>query len=693
MKRSVSFLVMLLCILAPVLPAGAQLRIVTYNTANGTFPSGNDYLPRTGMDNVLQAIGDEVTNGISKPVDVFIFQEHDEPYTTTQAFVDLLDGLYGAGTYGRSTVITGPTYTDNIRQTLVYNTNTVSLIGETVFGATGSSYAARQTARFQLRPVGYDSTADFYVYNSHYKASTGSTNEARRDYEANFIRTDADALGQGAHAIYAGDFNMYSSNEPAYQTLLSNGNGQAFDPINTPGNWNNNYTYRAVHTQSPHDGSDGLVTGGMDDRFDFQLVTGEMLDNEGMSYIPDSYHTFGNNGTTYNQAVNAAGNTYPLSQSLLDDLAHVSDHLPVVADYQLPAKMGVQVGSLPSTVIVGASVDIDITVTNVAPVTFANGADELDYNVFGTGVVTGSDSGIADPLAAGNDHTLSLDTATAGYFVGTAQTQATSQGAADAAFSENIAALIFDHAEASFSDSSDLDSLTIDFGSVPVGGVIETAFDLFNLEQTENFTADLDLDSISGLGDTDVLTTNLAAFNGLAAGQSDSFIASFDTSTLGDFSVTYTLMLSDEDLPGAQDQNLVLNLLGEVVADALPGDLDGDGYVGLDDLDIILNNWNQNLPPADNRADPSGDHYVGLDDLDIVLNHWNEGIPPTPGVTLSGTTLSGTTLPGATLPGASLPGASLPGASLPGAIPEPTAAALLLLGGFALANRRVSSVQ
>ncbi len=65
-----------------------------------------------------------------------------------------------------------------------------------------------------------------------------------------------------------------------------------------------------------------------------------------------------------------------------------------------------------------------------------------------------------------------------------------------------------------------------------------------------------------------------------------------------------------------------------LVSASIPGDLNGDGFVGLDDLDIILSAWNQNVPPADSAADPSGDGFVGLDDLDIVLNHWNEGTPP-----------------------------------------------------------------
>ena len=662
MKRSTSLLMMSLCILAPVLPAKAQLRIVTYNTANGTFPSGNNYLPRTGMDNVLQAIGSESTNGIARPIDVLILQEQDDPDTTTQAFVGLLDGLYGAGTYAHSTVITQPIYTDNIRQTLIYNTHTVSLIDEKTFGITGSNYAARQTARFQLRPVGYDSSADFYVYDDHYKAGYYADDQARRDFEANTVRNDADALGQGASIIYAGDYNIESSNEAMYQTLTSTGNGQAFDPINTPGNWYNNSYYAAVHTQSPHDGSDGLVTGGMDDRFDFQLVTGELLDSEGMSYIQGSYHAFGNNGTTFNHAVNYYTNTYPVSQSVLDDLAHVSDHLPVVADYQLPAKMAAQVGNTTYLAIVGANVDVPVTVANAAPVQSANGADELDYNVSGSGVVTGSDSGTAYALQSGNVHSLSLDTSQAGLKTGSVQAQATSQSAANASFDQAINAIIFDHANASFSDSSDQDVLTIDFGSVNVGGVIDAAFDLSNLEQTPVFTADLDLDSIDGTGDTAALWTNLAAFSGLEAGLSNAFLASFDTSAPGDFSAAYTLSLSDQDLPGATGQTLTLQLIGQVLAASLPGDLNGDGYVGLDDLQFILDHWNQNVTLGDpllgDVTGPGGvpDGYVGLDDLQIILDHWNTGTP-SPGQPQTN-------------------------------IPEPASAAMLLLTAAACLNQR-----
>jgi hypothetical protein len=60
----------------------------------------------------------------------------------------------------------------------------------------------------------------------------------------------------------------------------------------------------------------------------------------------------------------------------------------------------------------------------------------------------------------------------------------------------------------------------------------------------------------------------------------------------------------------------------------LTGDLNGDGFVGIGDLNIVLGNWNLNVPPGDPLADPSGDLFVGIEDLNTVLGTWNNGTPP-----------------------------------------------------------------
>jgi hypothetical protein len=61
----------------------------------------------------------------------------------------------------------------------------------------------------------------------------------------------------------------------------------------------------------------------------------------------------------------------------------------------------------------------------------------------------------------------------------------------------------------------------------------------------------------------------------------------------------------------------------------IDGDLDGDGFVGITDLNIVLGAWNQNVTAGDPMmGDPSGDGFVGIEDLNVVLGNWNAGTPP-----------------------------------------------------------------
>jgi hypothetical protein len=61
----------------------------------------------------------------------------------------------------------------------------------------------------------------------------------------------------------------------------------------------------------------------------------------------------------------------------------------------------------------------------------------------------------------------------------------------------------------------------------------------------------------------------------------------------------------------------------------IQGDLDGDGFVGITDLNIVLGAWNQTVTSGDLLSgDPSGDGFVGIEDLNAVLGNWNNGTPP-----------------------------------------------------------------
>ena len=447
-------------------PAWAQLRIVSYNTLTGENPGTQTARP--GISTVLQAIGAQSVGGIAKPIDVLLLQEQFNTAISTQSFVDVLNGLYGLGAYARSTL---DAFTSDFERrgggpALVYNTQTVQLVQELRFGTVSGSAQPRSSMRYRLRPVGYDAAADFYAYNDHYKAGDTQDDKDRRQIEAASVRANANALGQGAHLLFAGDFNIQSSGEQMYQTLLAEGNGQAMDPIgasgtpSSPVTWRDNASYKAIHTQDP--------AAPMDDRFDFQLVSGEMLDGEGMSTIAGSYRTFGNNGThTMNSTITTGSGA---SSTVLSALRDSSDHLPVVADYQIPAKLGVQVAAIPGTVTLGATVSVDVVVQNVAPAFVVTGADELDYTLSVTGDLFGVAGGVDAALGGGNTHQVTLNTATAGAKSGVITVASSSQGAANAvvnfpvSFTVAPGFLAADFNEDSVVDGADLAAWGTHFG-------------------------------------------------------------------------------------------------------------------------------------------------------------------------------------------------------------------------------------
>jgi hypothetical protein len=120
----------------------------------------------------------------------------------------------------------------------------------------------------------------------------------------------------------------------------------------------------------------------------------------------------------------------------------------------------------------------------------------------------------------------------------------------------NMSLYVLDHATPSFAAGSLQPNLVHDFGVIEVGSEPPTfEFEIFNLAGLPDFTAGLELDSVIGTGDVDLLTTDLAPFSGadsLPAGAvGTSFTATLGTGTRGSFAATYTLTFSDEDLPGA----------------------------------------------------------------------------------------------------------------------------------------------
>ena len=236
------------------------------------------------------------------------------PSTTENYIVGQLNAIYGAGTYAYDPT-TDPTTggTGGGPSGLIYNTHTVRDVGAVEIGSVSSSGAAgpRCAIRFSRSAP---AAAQFYLYVSHMKSGSAGngqpgSNGYRRNVEANEIRDDAATLGPNAHVIYSGDFNVDSSSEPAYQTLVSStihaGVGQGVDPQN--GAWGRaNLTDSSTNLQY---------------RDDFQVVTNPMLHGNGLDLDTGSYTVFGGNALS------------DLSNPVLTALTTATDHLPVVADY------------------------------------------------------------------------------------------------------------------------------------------------------------------------------------------------------------------------------------------------------------------------------------------------------------------------------------------------------------------------
>lgn len=282
-----------------------RVKIVTYNILNYPQESGAKN-PR------FQRIMSEID------ADIVVVQEILSQSAVNQFRDQVLGNSYSAGEF-----IDGPD-TDNA---IFYKDSLFQFI-DTEFIPTTPRYISVFTLshKFTLDTI--------IIYSAHFKASSDPSDEQTRFIEATTLRVFTDMLPVGTDFILVGDLNLYRSTEPAYVKLLDQiKTGYFLDPIDTPGNWHQSFTYRLIHTQSTRTAplSDGGSTGGLDDRFDFILSSQSIIDEGGIDYVDGSYSAYGNDGEHFNVAI--INQPWPISQQMSFDLHDVSDHLPVVAEF------------------------------------------------------------------------------------------------------------------------------------------------------------------------------------------------------------------------------------------------------------------------------------------------------------------------------------------------------------------------
>lgn len=177
------------------------------------------------------------------------------------------------------------------------------------------------------------------IYSVHLKASDSLQNELLRAAEVDSLRQRTNSLPPNSNFIVLGDFNIYRWGESAYQKLIDqSSSGYVIDPLNLPGTWNNP-AYSIHHTQSTRTRQFGDGTpGGLDDRFDMILMSQAVWDSGGITFIPNTYFAYGNDGNHYNDSINSPPNS-AVGQVIADALHYSSDHLPVIATFHFPSNI------------------------------------------------------------------------------------------------------------------------------------------------------------------------------------------------------------------------------------------------------------------------------------------------------------------------------------------------------------------
>lgn len=182
------------------------------------------------------------------------------------------------------------------------------------------------------------------VFVAHLKSSTGTANQNMRLQMVEVVTNELQQLtAPNTYVLFSGDFNLYKSSEPAFQKIISLDNAiKMVDPLEAYGNWQDNPNFTYLHTQSTRVSSAGFgggansgAGGGLDDRFDFIMMSENFKTSTTFSYIPDTYKAYGNNGNCLNKDVKDESCTGQYTPELRHQLYYMSDHLPVVMQFQL----------------------------------------------------------------------------------------------------------------------------------------------------------------------------------------------------------------------------------------------------------------------------------------------------------------------------------------------------------------------
>ena len=565
--------------------AHAQIRVAHWNIC---ALKGNT----AALTRVLQQMHLDGKSGWAQPIDIITFNEvTTSAASTLQSLVNAAAPAGVTYTMATYTSATGETSASGA-QAMFYRSDRFTEV--TSAHADIFTEASRYTDRWALQLTGYsDAKSRLYIYGSHLKASTGSSNEALRFDGAVAIRNNADALPAGSPIIYTGDYNFYNNTESGYLEFISAGPAQAVDPYGN-GTWSG-ATHAFKHTQAPAvSPCCGLVGGGMDDRFDFVMPSLAANDGSGISMISGTLRNVGNDGAHFDTGVGTGNNTYfpgelTRSNALADDLEAASDHIPQILEFTVPAKLSAAfVSTVPTRAIQNAVVSLPVRVQNAASYTNSAGVDDLAYALSCTGRVSGTGSGTAALQPSSTTVNVSLNTATVGAATGTVSVTSSTEAVEPAAVSLPVSVTVIRGSNPSLASATDLNTISLSLECEPDTGLATISTPLYNFGYDAS-QSKMDVDQVTFSGAS---TARFSLVSGLGANLATGartlqFAFNSDGATPGEYSAIATVRTSDEAVAGEQVRNVTVNL-AVTVGTGLLGDLDGDGMVGSGDASLML---------------------------------------------------------------------------------------------------------
>jgi len=178
---------------------------------------------------------------------------------------------------------------------------------------------------------------------AHLKAGNSQADATERADETNALMNYLDYNNATGNYLMSGDLNVYTASEQAFTNLILHSNEDIcfYDPIDKIGEWHTNYFFANEHTQSTHSYGECHSSGGMDDRFDFILISDEVRDGtDDIKYLTDSYWAVGQDGQHYNKSLIDSPENTSVPEEVLSALYNMSDHLPVIMDMIVTDELG-----------------------------------------------------------------------------------------------------------------------------------------------------------------------------------------------------------------------------------------------------------------------------------------------------------------------------------------------------------------